>query len=220
MTKTKTKKILAIFAIATLTFNSTYAATQIGTWSVTWQSSFNSAVMWDDAIPWLATGSVNGITITAKVLPTLNMVISTWAIDLWTLNAAAYSTGTLDIEIWTNAANWATVSAKSTQGWLHSASNGSTINSTSTDGIAESYKFSSALNAASDSSVTWYNHTAALNSEIDNTTSSYTIYSTNKPESSSWINDVTFYVSAKIDEQTPAWMDYQDTITITAVWNF
>ncbi|MDD3302684.1 MAG: hypothetical protein PHN31_03935 [Candidatus Gracilibacteria bacterium] len=219
-TKTKTKKILAIFAIATLTFNSTYAATQIGTGSVTGQSSFDSAVMWDDTIPGLATGSVNGITVTAKVLPTLNMVISTGAIDLGILNAAAYSTGSLDIEIGTNASNGATVSAKSTQGGLHSASNGSSINDTTTDGIAESYKFSSALNAASDSSVAGYTHTAALDSEVNNTTSSYTLYTTNKPESSSGVNDVTFFVSAKIDEQTPAGMDYNDTVTITVVGNF
>lgn len=220
MSKTKIKKLFAILAITTLYVNSTYAATQIGTWSVVWTTSFDNPVNWDGNIPWVATWTVSGIVITAKVLPTLNMVISTGSIDLGTLNAASYSTGSLNIEIWTNAANWATVSATSTNGWLSSASNGSIINDTTTDGIAESYKFSSALDAASDSSVAWYTQTANLDSEVDNTTSSYTIYSTNKPESSSWINDVTFLVSAKIDEQTPAGTDYTDTVTITAVWNF
>jgi hypothetical protein len=200
--------------------NSTYAATQIGTWSVSWTSSFDSAVIWNDAIPWVATGTVSGIIVTASVLPTLNMVISTGAINLGTLNASAYSTWSLDIEIGTNAANWVNVTAKSNAGWLHSTSNWSTINNTITDWLAESYKFSSALNAASDSSVSWYTQTANLSTEVSDTTTSHTLYNTNKPESSSWVNDVTFSVSAKIDQQTPAGTDYQDTVTITVVWNF
>jgi hypothetical protein len=158
--------------------------------------------------------------ITAKVLPTLNMVISTGSIDLGTLNAAAYSTWSLDIEVGTNASNWVTVSATSNAGWLNSATNGSTINNTTTDWIAESYIFSSALNAASDSSVTWFSQTANLSTEINDNATAHTLYNTNKPESSSWVNDVTFFVSAKIDEQTPAGTDYQDTVTLTVVWNF
>jgi hypothetical protein len=147
------------------------------------------------------------------------MVISTWAINLWTLNASAYSTWSLDIEIGTNAANGVTISAKSGSGWLRSVANWSIINNLTADWLAESYIFSSALNAASDSSVAWYTHTAALSTEISDTTSK-TLYSSNKPESSSWVNDLTFSVSAKIDQQTPAGTDYQDTVTITVVWNF
>ncbi|MFA5917239.1 MAG: hypothetical protein WC850_03335 [Candidatus Gracilibacteria bacterium] len=220
MIKTKTNKILAILTIAILTMNSTYAATQIGTGSVSGTSSFDSAVIWNDAIPGVATGTVSGIIVTASVLPTLNMVISTGAINLGTLNASAYSTGSLDIEIGTNAANGVNVTAKSNAGGLHSTSNGSTINNTITDGLAESYKFSSALNAASDSSVSGYTQTANLSTEVSDTTTSHTLYNTNKPESSSGVNDVTFSVSAKIDQQTPAGTDYQDTVTITVVGNF
>lgn len=220
MTKTNTKKILAILTAAILTINSTYAATQIGTWSVTGTTSFDSAVMWNDLIPGSATGTVSGIVVTANVLPTLNMVISTGAINLGTLNAAAYSTGSLSIEVGTNASNWVTVTAKSGTGWLRSAANGSIINSLTADGLAESYKFSSALQAASDSSVAGYTQTANLNTEVSDNTTSHTLYTTNKPESSSGVNDLTFYVSAKIDEQTPAGTDYQDTVTITVVWNF
>ena len=219
MIKTKTNKILAILTITILTMNSTYAATQIGTWSVSGTSSFDSTVMWNDTIPWVATGTVSGIIVTATVLPTLNMVISTWAINLWTLNASAYSTWSLDIEVGTNAANGVTISAKSGSGWLRSVANWSIINNLTADWLAESYIFSSALNAASDSSVAWYTHTAALSTEISDTTSK-TLYSSNKPESSSWVNDLTFSVSAKIDQQTPAGTDYQDTVTITVVWNF
>jgi hypothetical protein len=204
-----------------LAINSTYAATNIGTWSVTWTTSFDSAVVRNDTIPWLATGSVSWILITANILPTLNMVISTWAINLWTLNAAGYSTWSLDIEVGTNAANWVTVSAMSGTGWLRSAANWSVINNNQlADWIAESYMFSSALNAASDSSINWFTHTAALSSEVSDNSTSHTIYNSIKPESSSWVNDVTFFVFAKIDEQTPAGIDYQDTVTLTVVWNF
>jgi len=220
MVKTNIKKILAILTVATLAINSTYAASNIGTWSVSGTSTFDSAVVWDDTIPWLATGSVSWILITANILPTLNMVISTGAINLGTLNAAAYSTWSLDIEVGTNAANWVTVSAKSGTGWLRSAANWSIINNDGGDWIAESYKFASALNAASDSSITWFTHTANLSEEVNDNTTSHTLYNSIKPESSSWVNDVTFFVSAKIDEQTPAGMDYQDTVTLTVVWNF
>jgi hypothetical protein len=171
-------------------------------------------------MPWVATGSVSGILITAKVLPTLNMVISTGAINLGNLNATTYSTWTLDIEVGTNAANGVTVSATSNAGWLNSATNGSIINNAITDWLAESYIFSSALNAASDSSITWFSQTANLSTEVSDIITAHTLYHSNKPESSSWVNDVTFSVSAKIDQQTPAGTDYQDTVTLTVVWNF
>lgn len=219
MIKTNIKKILAVLTIATFAINSTYAA-QIGTWSVTGTNTFDSAVIWDDLMPWLATGSVSWILITANILPTLNMVISTGAIDLWTLNAATYSTWSLDIEVGTNAANWVNVSATSGTGWLKSATNWSIINNQVADWLAESYMFSSALNAASDSSITWFTQSATLSTEVSDAVTAHTLYTTNKPESSSWVNDVTFFVSAKIDEQTPAWSDYQDTVTISVTWNF
>nr|MDD3720337.1 hypothetical protein [Candidatus Gracilibacteria bacterium] len=220
MTKTNIKKILAILTIVTLGINSTYAATQIGTGSVSGTSAFDSAIIWNDLIPGSATGTVSGIVVTATVLPTLNMVISTGAINLGILNASTYSSGSLSIEVGTNAANGVTITAKSSTGGLRSASNGSIINNLTTDGLAESYKFSSALGAASDSSVAGYTQTANLDSEVNNSSSGFTLYTTNKPEASSGVNDVVFNVSAKIDQQTPAASDYQDTITITVVGNF
>nr|MDD3720336.1 hypothetical protein [Candidatus Gracilibacteria bacterium] len=220
MTKTNIKKILAILTIVTLGVNSTYAATQIGTGSVSGTSAFDSAIIWNDLIPGSATGTVSGIVVTATVLPTLNMVISTGAINLGILNASSYSSGSLSIEVGTNAANGVTVSATSGTGGLRSASNGSIINNSTTDGLAESYKFSSALEAASDSSITGYTQTANLDTEVNNSSSGFILYTTNKPEASSGVNDVVFSVSAKIDQQTPAANDYQDTVTITVVGNF
>ncbi len=153
-------------------------------------------------------------------IPFLNMVISTWTIDLWILNSETYSTWSINIEIGTNAAYWVNINVKSGTWWLRSTSNKSIINNLTADWIAESYKFSSALNAASDSSATWFIQVADLNVEVNNNISSYTIYSTNKPESSSWVDDVTFYVSVKISDETPAAKTYMDIITITVVWNF
>ncbi len=218
--KTKIKKILAILTVVTLAINTTYAATQIGTWSVSGTTSFDSDITWNDLIPWTATGTVTGIVVRGSVLPTLNMVISTGAINLGTLSSSAYATWSLDIEVGTNAANWVNITAKSGTGWLRSASNWSVINDAITDWLAESYRFASALNAASDSSVSWFTQTADLSAEVNDSTTTHTLYSSTKPESSSWVNDVTFYVSALVDEQTPAWTDYQDSITITVVWNF
>ncbi len=219
MRKTNIRNALAILTLSVIAFNSAYAV-QVGTWSVSWTNSYDSVIDWDWNTPWSATGSVNGIAITANVLPILNMVISTGAINLGTLSSLSYATWSLDIEVGTNAGMWVNVTAKSGTGWLRSASNGSVINSLSDDWITESYRFSSALNAASDSSITWYSQVANLDTEVTDNTTSHTLYQTTKPETSSWINDVTFFVTAKINDQTSAWGDYQDTVTITVVWNF
>lgn len=219
MIKTSTKKALAFLTIAALSVNSAYA-TQVWTWSVTWTTSYDSIIDWDWSSPWSATGSVSGIAITASVLPILNMVISTGSINLGTLSSSTYSSWSLDIEIGTNAGMWVNVTAISGTGWLRSIANWSIINSLVDDWITESYIFSSALNAIPDSSITWYSQVANLNTEVTDNTTSHTLYQTTKPETSDWLNDVTFYVSAKVNEQTPAGSDYQDNVIITVVWNF
>jgi hypothetical protein len=87
MIKTKIQKAIAIASIAALsatTLGSTFAA-NIGTASINGGASSN--VVWDDTFPGTATGTVTGIIVTAQVLPTLNMVISTGAIDLGILTA-------------------------------------------------------------------------------------------------------------------------------------
>jgi expansin (peptidoglycan-binding protein) len=87
MIKTKIKKAIAIASIAALaatTLGSTFAA-DIGTASISGGATTN--VVWDDLFPGTATGTVSGIVVTAQVLPTLNMVVSTGAIDLGILTA-------------------------------------------------------------------------------------------------------------------------------------
>lgn len=219
MTKTNTKKILAFLILVAISINSTYAS-QVGTWSVYWTSTFDSIVDWDWSSPWSATGSVDGIAIVANVLPILNMIVSTGSINLWTLSSSTYSSGSLDIEVGTNAGMWVNITAISGTWWLRSIANWSIINSLSDDWITESYMFSSAINSPHDSSITWYSQIADLNTEVTDNTTSHTLYQTTKPETSLWLNDVTFYVSAKINDQTPAGSDYVDFVTITVVWNF
>jgi len=93
MRKTKTNKAIAIAAVSALALTSlssagmTYAASQIGTGSVVGDPGFDSAIIWDDSFPGTATGTVSNVLIKARVLPTLNMSISTGAIDLGNLVA-------------------------------------------------------------------------------------------------------------------------------------
>lgn len=73
-------------------------------------------------------------------------------IDLGDLSSASYTTGTVSIEIGTNAANGAAVTAKSTNGGLRNGTGSDYLNDLTADGVADSYTFSSTLNAVADSS--------------------------------------------------------------------
>lgn len=95
-------------------------ATQIGTGSVVGSGSLTTPTNWNDTFVGAnASGSINGVVVTARVLSTLNMVISgSGIIDLGNLSSANASTGGVDIEIGTNALNGASVTARSTNGGL------------------------------------------------------------------------------------------------------
>lgn len=222
MRKTKIKKAIAIASIAALaatTIGSTFAASTIGTTSINGTSTWT--VIWDDAFPGTATGTVNNVIVTAQVLPTLNMVVSTGSIDLGTLAAGIEATGSLDIEIGTNAANGVTITARSGSGWLTNTSNNSLqINNLTTDGIAESYTFASNANT-NDSTVTGFTQSSDYAAvEVNSNATENEIYSTNKPEQDDGANaDVSFVVAATANAQTAAG-NYQDTITFTVTGNF
>jgi len=222
MIKTKIKKalaVIALWAIATTNIASVFAA-NIGTGSVSGTTAFDSTVIWNNSFPGTATGTVSGIVVSATIAPTLNMTISTWAINLWALTSAVYSTGSLNIEIGTNAVNGVNVTARSSSGWLTNTSNNAIqINSLATDGAADSYIFTSALNAIKDSTAVGYTQTSNLTTEVSDNIIEHTIYTTNKPEQTLGLNDFTFSVSAKPNAQTAAW-NYQDIITFTVVGNF
>ena len=221
MIKTKIKKAIAIASISALaatTLGSTFAA-NIGTASINGGASNN--VVWDDTFPGTATGSIWGVVVTAQVLPTLNMVISTGAIDLGILTAGSEASGSLDIEVGTNAANGLTITARSGSGWLTSTSDNTIqINSLPDDGNAESYTFASTA-LAIDSTVDGFATTGDLTElEVNENATEHKIYSTNKPELDDATNaDVAFTVAATSNAQTAAG-DYEDTITFTVTGNF
>jgi hypothetical protein len=182
------------------------------TGSVDWNDTFTAAS---------ATGTISGVIVTAQVLPTLNMTISTGAIDLGILVGGVESAGSLDIEVGTNATNGVTITARSGSGGLtNTIDNLIQINELTTDGIGESYTFASTANAI-DSTVSGFDSTGDLTAlEINNNLDENIIYSTNKPEPDlSAVQDVTFTVAATSSAQTAAG-NYQDSITFTITGNF
>ncbi len=223
MIKTKIKKALAIAWISAITIatigSSAFAATQIGTGSVTGTNSFDSPINWDGTFGnnGNASGSVSDILVKATVEPTLNMEISTGTIDLGNLVANTESTWSLFIEIWTNAANGASITARSQSGWLTNTSdNNIKINNNDAN---EHYKFYSQTWATADSTVSGFSQTANLNDEVNDNTTEHTVYTSNKPQLKDWVNDVEFIVWATASDETPAG-NYEDHITFTVTGNF
>ena len=218
--KTSFKKIMAgVTAVTIVAMNMTIAnAAQIGTGSVT-GGTHTGAINWDGAFnPGTASGSVTGIIVSASVDPTLTMEISTGSLSLGVLSTTT-KTASLSIEVGTNANNGLVVSAQSANGGLTSTTASGIINSLNADGVAESYKFLSMTGAASDSTVAGFVATANLNEEMTGSTAK-AIYSTNKPEAFSGLNDVTFDVTSSIALTTPAASNYTDTLTFTVTGNF
>jgi hypothetical protein len=200
----------------------TYAATNIGTGSVVGSGALTSSVVWNDTFTTgSATGVVNGLLITAQVTPVLNMTISgSGIIALGNLSSAVASTGSVNIEVGTNAVNGASVTARSTKGGLQNASSASTyINSLTADEVADSYKFLSTLGGTDDSSYASFTETATLNTEVSDNTTNHILYTSNKPQQINAINDFAFSVAAKPSIETPAG-NYSDLVVITVTGNF
>ena len=221
---TNTRKLLSGALIAGLTLAATgaSAATNIGTGSVVGSGALTSTVVWNDTFPGTATGTINGLVVKAKVKPSLNMVITgSGVIDLGTVDSTAYSSGSVNIEIGTNATNGASVTAKSTNGGLKNVSDATQfINSLTTDGLADSYQYSSAVVAAHDSAFGTFTQTFMTATEVNNTTTAHPIYSSNKPQAlSTGTDDFSFTVAAKPNAQTPAG-DYTDVVVLTVTGNF
>ncbi len=203
------------------TVGSSYAA-NIGTGSVVWSGALTSAVVWNDTFPGTATGTINGLLVRARINPILNMVVTgSGVIELGLLSDTAYSTGTVSVEIGTNAVNGASVTAKSTNGGLKNATNATVfINDLTADEVADSYKFSSAIVAVKDSSYTSFAQTASLSAQVNNTTTNHILYTSNKPQVlSPTTDDFSFSVSAKPSIETPAG-DYSDIVVLTVTGNF
>lgn len=219
---TNTRKFLSGTIVAGMMLTTAvHAATNIGSGSVVGSGALSTNVVWDDNFPGSATGAVNGLLVTATVQPTLNMVISgSGTIALGNLTSASYSSGAVDIEVGTNAANGSSVTARSSNGGLKNVSNATVfINSLTADEVADSYRFTSALNAAEDSAYSTFSQSASLSTEVNDNTTAHTLYTSNKPQALNNVDDLTFTVSAKPDIQTPAG-SYSDVVVVTVTGNF
>ncbi|NRH21186.1 hypothetical protein HOO68_04025 [Candidatus Gracilibacteria bacterium] len=218
--RTNTNRLIAGALLASMPLMSSVYATNIGTGTVVGSGALNTTINWNDTYTAGSASGSNILTVTAKIQPTLNMTISgstVGVIDLGTLSAANYQTGSVDIEVGTNATNGASVTAKSGNGGLKNGAD--VINSLGTDGIPDSYKFSSALVAGSDSAFSG-TAIASLNVEVVDNTTAHTLYTYARPQSlSANIDDFKFSVSAKPDAQSPAG-SYSDTVTISVTGNF
>ncbi len=217
------KKLLTGVIAAGMMISTTSSfASNIGTGSVVGSGSLSAPVVWNDTFPGTATGTINGLLIKARINPVLNMVVTgSGIIDLGLLSSAAYSSGSVNVEIGTNAVNGASVTAKSTNGGLKNATNATVfINDLTADEVADSYKFTSAIVAVKDSSYTSFVQAATLTTEVDNTTTNHILYTSNKPQVlSPTTDDFSFTVSAKPSIETPAG-DYSDVAVLTVTGNF
>jgi hypothetical protein len=218
---TNRNKIVSWIIVTSLLLVGWANAANIGTGTVTGSGGMAQPIVWNDTFPGTATGVINGIAIKAKIQPTLNMEISgTGLIDLGNLTSASYNTGTVSIEIGTNATAGAVVTAKSTNGGLKSGT-GDFINNLVVDGAADSYLFTSTIGAATDSSFTGtINQTFMNSTEVNSTVTAYQIYGSSRPQQKSGsIDDITFSVSAKPNAQSPAG-NYADVIVVTVTGTF
>lgn len=195
-------------------------ATIIWTGTVTGSGGLTTSIIWNNTFPGSAYGTINGIVVTARILPVLNMVISgSGIIDLGDMSSTKIWSWSVDIEIGTNANNGASVTARSQWGWMANLTNSAIkINNSNTDGFIDSYRFVTSILASSDSTAPWFVQSGSLDMEINSTTA-VTIYSSNKPQNLVWLDDFRFSILAQPNIQTPAW-DYTDKIILTVTWNF
>jgi hypothetical protein len=217
-------RILGTAMVLTLTsgilLNSAYATT-IGTGTVQGSGALTSVINWNDTFTTgAASGTINGIVVRGRILPTLNMTISgSGDINLGNLSSTTTATGTVNIEVGTNGANGASVTAKSTNGGMVNISNsGILINNLTTDGAADSYRFVTALTGTGDSTAPGFTQSGSVSQEMSNTTP-LTIYTSNKPQQLQNVDDFSFSVAAKPNDQTAAG-DYRDLVVLTITGNF
>ena len=215
-------KILTTTVIAGMTLSSGAYAAVIGSGTVEGSGSLSTNITWNDTFPGTATGTINGLLVTGQVSPILNMTISgSGTIALGNLSPTAYSSGSVNIEIGTNAANGASVTARSTNGGLKNLSDPTQyINNLTTDEIADSYTFSSVANGTDDSAFAAFAQSAnPAPVEVSDSSTSHPIYTSNKPQSVTGVDDFSFTVAAKPDIQTPAG-NYSDVVVVTVTGNF
>lgn len=170
----------------------------------------------------LVVNNDNQFTVSATVQPVLKFAMQTTSDDLGTLTTS-YGVGvTTGLEIGTNAVNWVSISAQTTNGWLVSTDATHTINLSTNDTLYsnEGYQFTSVVwthDSASGATIAW--QTATTMNTVNQT---QVIYTANMPQNfdTAWDYDVDFTVTARVAESTPAASDYTDVIIFTATANF
>lgn len=139
-------------------------------------------------------------------------------ISLGNLSSTVAATGSVNIELGTNALNGASVTARSTNAGMTNTSSGAVvINSLAADGATDSYKFISSA-AATDSTYPGFSQVATLNAEV-NSTAIQTLYTSTRPQPLTGVDDITFSITAQPNAQTPAG-DYSDLVVVTVSGNF
>lgn len=164
-----------------------------------------------------ASGST-GVTVSATVAPILTFDVSTVALNLGALTSAGYSTGTLNIEVATNANGGATVTAASTNGGLKGNVTGHYINTNDATLAGQSYQIGSVATANTADLRTGSTRSDLALEEITNTTAKQ-IYDVTGPERADGTADAVVTVLAKSDDATPA-DAYEDVITLTVTSPF
>ncbi len=222
--KNRALSAMTVIAITTSTLiggiGSIANASIIGSGTVQGSGALTTNILWNDVFPGTASGTINGIIVKGRILPTLNMIVSgNGLIDLGNMVSIAASSGSVNIEIGTNAANGASVTAYSASGGMVNTSDaGIVLNNLVADGFADSYKFISSIVTAPDSTAPGFTQSGTLNTEINSTTP-VTLYTSNKPQNLTGVDDVSFTVSAQPNTQTAAG-DYQDKVVVTVTGNF
>ncbi len=225
MINTKIKKAAALVAVAAMTastFGNAVAATNVGTGSVTGSAALDQAIVWDDTFGTAgnATATVTGIKVTATVAPTMNVSFSTDEIALGVLTPGVESTGTLNIEVGTNAVDGSKITLRSTNGGLKHTANAELINDDDANG--EGYTFQATT--ADDSTIVAgvaksTTLGAATQSDTANKATEHVVYKAEKAEITEGTDDCVLTVAATAIATTSAG-DYEDTLTFTITGNF
>lgn len=151
MSQFSLRSLAAVLLLASFLQLPALYASQIGTGTVVSSGGLSTAINWNDTfVGSSASGTINGVIVTGRILPSLNMTISgSGVISLGNLSSTTSSTGTVNLEIGTNALNGASVTARSTNAGMTSNSSGAiVINSLAVDGAADSYKFVSVISSS------------------------------------------------------------------------
>lgn len=209
--KTSLKKLVAIASLMALVTLNSASATQIGTGTITGGATTPINSTWDgtgNPAGTSASGSLN-VLVSAQVVPTLSMTVSTGALDFGVLAIGANSKS-LTLTTATNAKDGVVVSVDST---------GLATGNAATDKFIGALGRGSAVATTGTDTYTIDSTTSAGGTALSNTAvwASQTVLNANtvaKANATTTVN-----LTANIDAQTEAG-NYNDTLTFTVTGSF